>query len=96
MSETIEQLKRFIPTIKGISGSNRKGLLHLATLLEREQTEVVEHTLRFYADPVRYASSNARPLDADPYTEAGAAYMQDIRRDYGALAQTALAALGKK
>jgi hypothetical protein len=93
MSKHIEQLKKFIPTIKGISESNRKGLLHLASLLEREQVDVVEHTLRFYADPARYQGSNGTPFEGDPYTEVGASYMQDVFRDHGALAWSALTEL---
>lgn len=36
-SNTIERLETFIPCIASISASNRKGLLHLVSLLKQEQ-----------------------------------------------------------
>lgn len=36
-SATIERLEKFIPSIAGISASNRQGLLHIVGLLKQEQ-----------------------------------------------------------
>jgi hypothetical protein len=36
-SATLDRLERFIPTIKGISASNRQGFNHLLGLLKGEQ-----------------------------------------------------------
>jgi hypothetical protein len=93
MSDALTRLRQFIPSIKGISDSNRTGLLHLVDLLEREKYEwgaTATHALTFYADPQRYKGANCRPFDDDPYTEPGAPYMQDIHRDGGELAKSAL------
>ena len=95
---SIEQFKNFIPSIKGISDSNRKGLNHIAMLLEREQKEreaSVRFALEFYADKKRYAGPNQRATPDDPYTQLGASYMLDAHRDCGEIARSALRALDK-
>ncbi len=88
-SNPIDLLVRFIPTIKGISDSNRKGLLHLTRQLQEERN-ALRHALAFYADSKRHQGPNKRPVEDDPYTEPGAPYMQDVVRDSGELAQAAL------
>lgn len=89
----IQRLREFIPSIKGISDSNRKGLLSLADSLEREQNEretAAIHALMFYSDRKRYEGANRAAFEGDPYTEHGMPYMQDIHRDGGEIAQLAL------
>lgn len=96
--KSIEQLRKFIPSIKGISNSNREGLLHIAGLLEKEaneRDEAAKHALVFYADEKRHASSNTPAPDDDLYTDAGEPYMYDVFRDWGNLARQALKTLGK-
>jgi hypothetical protein len=98
MSKAIKQLNQFIPGIKGISASNRQGLLHIAKLLEQEEKDRESQSrfaLAFYAQRRRYEGSNGRPEKDDPYTPEGAPYMQDVHRDGGDLARTALRELNE-
>jgi hypothetical protein len=93
--KNLEQLKRFIPTIKGISDSNRRGLLCLVEQAERELEETAVFALNFYADRTRYESDNARAEKDDPYTQPGEPYKHSVGRDWGGLARTALNDLSK-
>lgn len=96
--DSLKQLRHFIPTIKGISASNRAGLLHIASLLEQERIdreEQARHALEFYAQRKRYEGSNSRAEADDPYTPIGSSYMQDVYRDGGDLARMALRELSK-
>lgn len=88
--ENLKQLKKFIPTIKGISDSNRKGLIHLVEQAERELNQTAVFALKFYADEMRYRGANQPALEKDPYTEHGEPYMQDVTRDWGTIARQAL------
>jgi len=97
-SPLIDRLRNFTAGIKGISAANRSGLLEIARLLEQEQQEREEaarFALQFYADKKRYESSNALAIPDDPYTELSAPYMQDIYRDWGEFARSALRTMGK-
>jgi len=98
VSEAIQRLAKFIPGIKGISESNRKGLLNIVKMLEREQQDrerAARFALEFYADEKRHAASNERSFEGDPYTEPGEPYMYDVGRDWGELARSALRTLNK-
>jgi len=98
VSEAIQRLAKFIPGIKGISESNRKGLLNIVKMLEREQQDrerAARFALEFYADEKRHADGKRRSFEDDPYTEPGAPYMHNVHRDWGKLARSALRTLNK-
>ncbi len=57
------------------------------------QRDALMKALEFYADENRYRGSNQRNDGSDPYTKSDAAYMQDVNRDNGEIARTALASV---
>lgn len=64
----------------------------LRTANQRLEGEVarLREALEFYADPVRYQGGNQPHESPDKYTKPNAPYLQDITRDYGDIARSAL------